>query len=1289
VDGHTTPNSNLWCQTVSVTAGKMYLFRFYIQSVFPTNPPQLIALANNATIGSISGGATCDWLMFEACFTASSGTVQLCIREISLVGFGNDFAIDDIELYEKCQATDEVNVEVVDLKAIIMANKLPKCASDVFDLNAIGSSAGPNIRYEWRSEGGKIVSQNGLTAKGQGSGTYYVKVIYTNGLVICEKEVEMEITTSDDLVAIMDIEGIANCNSDTIILKAITSNGSGNFNYFWIPDNKIHRGQNQSTAYVTEAGIYKVVIIDKNSGCEIDVQNIVVSDTIKPNLSIRGDSLLNCKKNEIFFSGTPFDTSKFLYEWILSDSTKLKNKDTVFTKSSGQYSLKIIDKTNKCSTEKNWNVTIDTIQPKIDLGADAKLDCIQSEINISPIGNNPNVSLQYYWTLPPGIQHTDTILQNKIVSQPGNVILKVINPKNGCEHSDTLSITDDRRFPLLKTGPGIILNCKQSEYRLIVDSIQLDSSRFYWTTTTGRIIRDTFSLNPWIDSPGWYYLHLEDTSNHCKNLDSVFIDQNIITPQSVSGPDLTMRCADTSLVIDGSNSSQGGQLKYYWYSPNGNILSGQNTQKVLVNSSGDYYLIVTDSTNYCADTSVVTVRPDLNVPIASIKLDDTLNCLIKSVTLHGEARSATGNQINFSWTALSGQNIQNANSLNPIVTEAGEYILTVIDQVNGCSATARIRVHMDTIKPIANAGTSSIWNCETNKMILDGSNSNGKHGLIYNWTTLGGSIITDSMRSKIDIGSPGLYILKVIDSQNGCESIDQLEVLKDLIIPMAKINTPDTLNCYKPLITLSGTGSSTGNRYIYEWNTVNGQIIGNANQIDIQIDKPGNYTLTVKDTVNKCTEDDVAIVVEYKNYPLIDAGNPAVLDCKSASIVLSGSIRSPDPTNILWSSGLGNILSRPDSSDIFINRAGLYFLRVTNIRSGCTTTDSVLVTKEFNLVVDAGNAIELTCRIKQATLMGSLFNGEGNEQFNWTTSQGRIVGNNQMIQIMADRPGLYILQVTNPLTGCAGIDSVWLTENTNVPRSIELNLHQPKCPGDGWQVDIKNVNGGEFPLQYFLNNNLFNGITIQGSIYGNHSIKVVDKNGCELVNSFTIITPQGVTVQLPPLIKLTAGDNYQLQPLYSIPDDSIAEVQWSPSDFLSCSNCKYPLIQNITRNTEYLVVYKNKNGCEAMARIRIELLRRDIWIPNVFSPNGDNINDYFYPHVAEDSFNEIRLMTIYDRWGNQLFTKSHFAPNQPTEGWNGISNNQHANPGTYVYYLEVEWKNGEIEKRFGDITLIR
>ncbi|HEX5625431.1 MAG TPA: hypothetical protein VFX48_05400, partial [Saprospiraceae bacterium] len=477
VDGHTTPNSDVWCQTVSVISGRTYLFRFYVQSVYPVAPPNLVAKANNVTFGNVSGAGLCDWQMFEACFTANSGSVQLCIQETSNIGFGNDFTIDDIELYEKCMDSDEVEVEVVDLKARIDVPKLPRCASDIFDLNAIGSSAGPNISYQWSSTGGRIVSQAGLTAKGQGGGTYTIKVTYRNGNVLCEQEAEIEVDPADDLEGSIEVEGIANCNSDTIVLRAEPINGSGNYTYLWIPANKIHRGKNDPTAYVTEAGLYKVVIIDADSGCELELQDIVVSDTMHPSANLIGDTLIDCRNPFAELIGSPFDTTKFSYFWTLPDSSMQRNRDSIQTRTAGVYHLRVVDKANKCFSDRSINIRIDTTAPTIELGPDLVIDCIQTDVEVDPISSPGTPPVDYFWTLPSGTLPVEKNLLPKKVNLPGKVLLRIVNAGNGCAFTDSLNIQDLRQLPPAEAGNGSILNCKVTDLVLNGTGTRTDSTK--------------------------------------------------------------------------------------------------------------------------------------------------------------------------------------------------------------------------------------------------------------------------------------------------------------------------------------------------------------------------------------------------------------------------------------------------------------------------------------------------------------------------------------------------------------------------------------------------------------------------------------------------------------------------------------------------------------------------------------------------------------------------------------------------------------------------------------------
>ncbi|MBK8956025.1 MAG: gliding motility-associated C-terminal domain-containing protein [Saprospiraceae bacterium] len=1289
VDGHTNANAKVWCQTVNLTVGRTYLFRFFVQSVFPNNPAQLNALANNVIFGNIQAAGVCDWQMFEGCFTATSSNVEICIRETSGVGFGNDFAIDDISLFEKCMDEDEVIVEIIDLKAKINIPTQPKCASDIFDLNALGSSAGPNIQYEWSSVGGKIVSSNGLIAKGQGGGMYKIKVIYRNGNIYCEKEDEIEVEPSEDLEATLEVEGIANCNLDTIKLQASVLNGGGNFSYFWIPANKIVKGVNDPTAYVLEAGIYKVVIKDKDSGCETEIQDVVVSDTLKPQFSLAGDTLINCLIDTANLLSTPFDTLRFSYEWTLPDQSLINNKVHIQSTDSGVYKLKVFDKANKCFTEKYWNVSIDTTSPFLELGPDGAIDCLLPEYLVSAQGSPFPDSADFKWNLPGGISTNERSFATKLIRDSGWVFLTLINRLNGCEAKDSLYIRDFRAIPPAGAGQTDTLNCRKQS--LVLNGTgKSDSTLVLWTTTMGRILTGQTSFSPEIDQSGWYYLNVTDTSNHCSNTDSVYIAADFNKPVVVTGADQIFTCADTLKILDAGGSSQGPEFTYNWTTSNGLIRSGQGTSQLLVNAPGTYLLEITNQTNGCSDTSSVLVSPDFSAPVGSIVQADTLTCNVRKITLSANASSPVGNPIRYHWIADAGQNINGPNTLNPEVQEAGLYTLIIFDEVNGCSTKVSIQVAVDTLSPLAWAGADQTWNCATTQLQLNGSNSSGLHPILFDWSSINGTIQGLANQNQIIAKAPGLYTLLVTDSVNGCIAMDTLIVIADTVKPVASILRPDTLTCLKTSVVLDASPSSAGGQLNYSWTTSNGQISGPSQMRTAIANQSGLYQLIIRDTLNFCSDTSTIVVLENTQKPILTLTGNTQLTCAVLSTLLQVNVQnSSGKINNLWSTSTGLISGNPSMDSIRVTRPGWYYIQTTDNTNGCSSLDSVHVDQMNDLKVDAGNTGQLTCNIKNLALTGTVFSGSGSEQYLWTTTQGNILSNPQSRNVNIDKAGIYYFRAFNPANGCDALDSVVVSENTNYPTQAELRVDPMNCPGDIWTVNIESITGGEAPLQITFEGSALPGRTIQGSLAGSYQIIITDRNGCELKKDFDILPATGVSMNLVPYVKINAGEFYTLQPTFSIPLDSIGSIHWSPSSNLSCTDCFSPVVQNLNDDIEYYCTVTDKKGCTASARIKIEVIKRNIWFPNAFSPNGDQINDIFHPYIEEGSFNQIKLFKIFDRWGNLLFERAAISPEQFRNGWDGNVNGDKAMPGVYLYVLQLEWKNGDLQIYSGDLSLIR
>ncbi len=145
---------------------------------------------------------------------------------------------------------------------------------------------------------------------------------------------------------------------------------------------------------------------------------------------------------------------------------------------------------------------------------------------------------------------------------------------------------------------------------------------------------------------------------------------------------------------------------------------------------------------------------------------------------------------------------------------------------------------------------------------------------------------------------------------------------------------------------------------------------------------------------------------------------------------------------------------------------------------------------------------------------------------------------------------------------------------------------------------------------------------------------------------------------------------------------------WSPETLLLFPENLITETNILVRNTNYTIDVVNQIGCRASDEMMVRTKNQmRVFIPNVFSPNGDLINDKFTVYSGPEVVN-ISKMIIFDRWGEKLFEKNNFPPNDEDEGWDGYLRGKVMNPQVFVYYIEVEYINGDIENFKGDVTLI-
>lgn len=138
---------------------------------------------------------------------------------------------------------------------------------------------------------------------------------------------------------------------------------------------------------------------------------------------------------------------------------------------------------------------------------------------------------------------------------------------------------------------------------------------------------------------------------------------------------------------------------------------------------------------------------------------------------------------------------------------------------------------------------------------------------------------------------------------------------------------------------------------------------------------------------------------------------------------------------------------------------------------------------------------------------------------------------------------------------------------------------------------------------------------------------------------------------------------------------------WMPKNLFQCDTCIQNTIKLDTSSFVYLK-YKYQNQCYLIDSHYVEVYEKieEFDYPNVFSPNNDYINDWFYPKSKNVTF----TFKIFNRWGELLFVSSKDKPY-----WDGIYKGEYQSPGVYVVSFEGYYRNGKPLSKKGSLTLVR
>jgi gliding motility-associated-like protein len=166
---------------------------------------------------------------------------------------------------------------------------------------------------------------------------------------------------------------------------------------------------------------------------------------------------------------------------------------------------------------------------------------------------------------------------------------------------------------------------------------------------------------------------------------------------------------------------------------------------------------------------------------------------------------------------------------------------------------------------------------------------------------------------------------------------------------------------------------------------------------------------------------------------------------------------------------------------------------------------------------------------------------------------------------------------------------------------------------------------------------------------------------------------------------MIAGNFVQLK---AIGSGFINIWEWTPGEGLSCIDCPAPEAQP-RQSTTYVITASTEFNCQAVDSVRVTVLcdNSQVFIPNTFTPEGNGVNDVFYPRGR--GLRIINHFRIYDRWGEIVFERSNMAVDDKQQGWDGKKNGRALSPDIYVYTVDAICDTGEPIKWQGDVMLLR
>jgi gliding motility-associated-like protein len=704
---------------------------------------------------------------------------------------------------------------------------------------------------------------------------------------------------------------------------------------------------------------------------------------------------------------------------------------------------------------------------------------------------------------------------------------------------------------------------------------------------------------------------------------------------SASTPSL-LTCTNSVVTISASTSSTLSNVTYTWTAPSSATATGSSFSAT---QAGVYTVVGGDQTvGSCTDTQTIAITQNTTAPTVTVSpITQTLACNGGCKTFTATTTSTTN--IVGTWFDPSNAPVVGPSG-TPLLLCAnapGTYTATFVNTITGCATSQTVAVSSTTviptitITPVTSNGFTI--NCTHPNVQMNINSSSTVAPTSYSWTNITTNVTTSPLSGGYTVTVPGQYEAAFKDG-NGCKVTVTVTIYIDTLrpSPTSITNLPSnsyTLNC-NPNSSLIATAISNPMLPVsnYSW-TVPPNLTMFTNTVMVSLSNISSSTAPTAYTViamgaNGCIgKQKVNFYKDVYFPPYSIAFTPTAITCSNPCVALTGVSSATTPVSYTFTSPPPTQTATTAGALMCSN--GTYTMNYTNLLNGCTgSTTNIVALNTTPPGTVALTPVVLPCGQITTSITAGTTTTSTTYSYNWAGPPSAGFSCASCYSTQVSTIGNYFVTITNTVNGCRSFNQILVTQG-----SITANFSAD--PSSGYS-----------PLSVNFENTTALGSITAGSVsttwnYGNGT-------------STTVTSPS----QSYSLGALDGGAAYQSAGSYTV----------------------------------YLVVSQMPGSlsCVSTASFVVNVeLPSDLSVPNVFTPNGDGVNDDFM--LQTTNLSEISLQ-IYDRWGVKMYDIPK--TDKGNIAWDGKNlSNKEVPAGTYFYIMKAKGKDDKEFEQKGTINLYR